>query len=434
MKIAIAGYGVEGQANYEYWSSDISNEITIVDERAASEIADLPEGVPVISGEGVFKQLDGFDVVVRTASLPPKNITTNGKVWSGTNEFFAKCPAPIIGITGTKGKGTTASIIEALFAADGRKTWLVGNIGIAALTVLPQIQPTDIVVYELSSFQLWDIQKSPHSAVVLMIEPDHLNVHDSMEDYVQAKAGIARHQTANDFLVYNPTNTDSARIAEQSKAGIKQRYAIADDGGVYVETGMFRTKERVICSTEALQLRGDHNKENACAAISIALLHGMSNESIEQGLRNFKGLPHRLEHVRSLNGVDYFNDSFSSAPGATVAAVRSFEQPEIVIIGGIDKGADFSQLITELTSRSNVKEVVLIGTMRSELYNKLNDAGLGAKSTVFDGQTMGEIVAYTQSRAVGGDVVILSPGCASFDMFKNFYDRGDQFRETVNAL
>lgn len=432
MKIAIAGYGVEGQENYAYWAADPQNQLTIVDERET--LSDYPEGASTLLGENALSNLDGFDLVVRTAGLAPYKIKTDGKVWSATNEFFAKCPAPIIGVTGTKGKGTTASLIESLFAADGRKTWLVGNIGIAALSVLPRIQPADCVVYELSSFQLWDVEKSPHTSVVLMVEPDHLNVHTSMDDYVEAKAGITRHQTADDICVFHPTNPESRRIADESGAGIVRRYGIADDGAVYVEDGQFRTSERVICPVDALQLRGDHNKENACAAISVALLYGLSSESIERGLRSFKGLPHRLEHVRALEGVEYYNDSFSSAPAATVAAVRSFENPEIIIIGGTDKGADFSGLIGELSARQNIKEVVVIGQMRHALYEKLAESGLSEKSTVFDGQTMTEIVAHVASRAESGDVVILSPGCASFDMFKNFYDRGDQFRTEVNKL
>lgn len=433
MKIAIAGFGIEGQENYNYWATDPSHELTIVDERVGNA-EDYPHGSVTKLGEGAFSSLNGFDMVVRTAGLAPYKITTDGKIWSATNEFFAKCPAPIIGVTGTKGKGTTASLIEALLQADGRKTWLVGNIGIAALSVLPKIEPTDFVVYELSSFQLWDIERSPQIAVVLMVEPDHLNVHTSMDDYVEAKAGITRHQTSGDICVFHPTNPESRRIADESSAAIKQRYAIGDDGAVFVEDGYFRTKEQVICSVDALQLRGEHNKDNACAAMSVAVLHGISNEAIERGLRAFKGLPHRLEFVRSLNGVDYYNDSFSSAPAATVAAIRSFQSPEIVILGGTDKGADFSPLIEELSAKKNIKEIVLIGQMRHVLFDKLSAHGLGEFSTVFDAQTMPEIVAYVHSRAEAGDVVILSPGCASFDMFKNFYDRGDQFRDEVNVL
>lgn len=432
MKIAIAGYGLEGEANYRYWAADTNNEITIVDQKQPERT--LPDGVATIINDQAFDQLDGFDLVVRTAGLAPYKIKTDGKIWSATNEFFSKCPAKIIGVTGTKGKGTTASLIASLFEAAGKTVWLVGNIGTSALDTLERIGSEDIVVFELSSFQLWDIEYAPQTAVILLIEPDHLNVHTGMEDYVLAKGNIRRFQKEEDLCVYHPTNGYSRQIAELSSNGKALRYSIADDGGVYERDGEFWQHNEMICPTNLLQLIGEHNIENACAALTVAREHGLNIDAIENGLRNFKGLPHRLEYVRKYDGVDYYNDSFSSAPAATVAAVKSFENPEILILGGIDKGGDFSILLSLLASRTNVKEIVLIGEIRHKLAELITAAGVTSKATIFDGKTMKEIVAYARSAAVSGDVVILSPACASFDMFKDFYDRGDQFRNIVNSL
>jgi len=432
MKIAIAGYGVEGQENFRYWSAIAENEVTIVDEKGTG--APIPEGVASIVGPDAFKKLQDFDLVIRSAGVAPHKITTNGKIWSATNEFFEKSPAPIIGVTGTKGKGTTASIVASLFKASGRTTWLVGNIGIAALEVLPRIQPEDIVIFELSSFQLWDIERSPQTAIVLLIEPDHLNVHENMEDYIHAKGGITRYQQASDLVVYHPTNKDSLRIAGEGQASRKLRYAAQDGGGVYVADGVFRTKDTVVCSVDSLQLRGEHNKDNACAAITVAIEYGLKSEAIERGLRSFEGLPHRIEFVRTVDGVEYYNDSFSSAPAATVAAIRSFDSPEILIVGGVDKGGQFDEMAETLAISPNIKEVVLIGEIRTDLYDVLSRQVGSVLFTVFDGTTMQEIVQYVKSKAIPGDVVILSPACASFDMFKDFYDRGDQFRQQVNSL
>lgn len=432
MKIAIAGYGLEGEANYHYYSIDPDNQITIVDQRQPSR--EIPEGVPTIIGDDAFERLEGFDLVIRTAGLAPRKIKTNGKIWSATNEFFAQCPAPIVGVTGTKGKGTMSSLVAAIFEAAGIKTWLVGNIGVSAIDTLAEISTEDIVVFELSSFQLWDLERSPQTAVVGLIEPDHLNVHADMEEYVTAKGAIRRHQKEGDICIYHPTNHYSAQIAKSVEQGKIQRYAIPDDGGVYERDGKFLQNGEIICSTDLLQLIGQHNVENACAAISVARAHGVSIDAIEDGLKSFSGLPHRLEYVRKFNGVDYYNDSFSSAPPATVAALKSFTQPEIVIIGGTDKANDFSIVINTVRSQPNIKEVVLVGEIRHKLADQFTEAGVQTKVTILDAQTMEEIVRYTTTVAQPGDVVLLSPGTASYDMFKDFYDRGDQFRNIVNKL
>ncbi|MBJ58649.1 UDP-N-acetylmuramoyl-L-alanine--D-glutamate ligase [Candidatus Saccharibacteria bacterium] len=434
MKIAIAGYGLEGKANYAYWTRHYPEAvITIADERPAESI-ELPDGVASITGEGAFSRLQGFDMVIRTAGLAPHKITTDGSIWSGTNEFFANCPAPIIGVTGTKGKGTTSSMIAAILRADGRVVHLVGNIGVPAIELLDTISPDDIVVFELSSFQLWDIQRSPKVSVVLGIEPDHLNVHVDMEDYVAAKGGIRRFQQDGDVCIYHPTNHYARDIAALTDKGVTKRYAVADEGGVYASDGYFRVGDRTICPTDIMQVPGLHNIENACAAMTAARELGVGDDVLAKGIGSFEGLPHRIEFVREHEGVLYYNDSFSSAPAATVAAIRAFQQPEIVVIGGIDKGADFSELASCLRDRTNIKEIVLIGEVRHALRDFFAAHQVPHTVTVSDAKTMTAVVEDARRQATAGDIVLLSPGCASFDMFRDFYDRGDQFREVVNAL
>lgn len=426
MKVAIAGYGVEGKANYAYWHAK-GVEITIVDERP---LIDTPEGVSVVSGEGAYNQLDGYDLVVRTAGLNPAKIHTSAKVWSGTNEFFDKCPAPIIGVTGTKGKGTTASLITSILRAAGKTVHLVGNIGLPALEVLPAIQTEDIVVYELSSFQLWDITKSPHVAVILMMEPDHLDVHSDMDEYVEAKSNIRRHQTVDDVCFVHPTNPLSQRVSRASDAGEVKRYGVPGDGAVYAKSNTFFVQDTAICSVEALQLVGAHNVENACAAISAARVYTDDQNAIENGLRLFTGLPHRLKHVGDVQGIAYYNDSIATTPGSALAALATFSGPKILILGGKDKGGNYEALIRECGSTGT--HVIAIGENGSKLKALCEE--FDVLCTDMTGRDMPEIVRAAASAAKPGYAVVLSPAAASFDMFKGYADRGNQFTAAVESL
>jgi UDP-N-acetylmuramoylalanine--D-glutamate ligase len=425
MKIAIAGYGIEGKANYDYWSRDLNNELTIVDE---NESVDAPQGVPTLLGPGVFSHLDGFDLVIRTAGLAPYKITTNGKIWSGANEFFAQCPAPIIGVTGSKGKGTTASLIASILEAAGRKVWLVGNIGLASLDILDQITAQDIVVYELSSFQLWDIEISPQTAVVLFMERDHMDVHRSMDEYVEAKGNIARFQQPGDLLIFNGENEYATRIGGY---GLATKIAYPDGATAHVQEGNFFYGEQRLCSTSVLKIKGEHNIMNAVAAIDAIWQYTQDAAVIEQGLARFTGLPHRLAFVRSVNGVDYYDDSIATTPTSAIAALRAFDGPKIIILGGSSKGSDFRELAVELTRHD--AQAILIGQEAPTIAEELRRAGFD-RFEIIENATAEQFVARARDLAQPGSIVLLSPAAASFGLFKNYADRGDQFVAAVNAL
>lgn len=456
MKIIIAGYGVEGISNLIYFRQKFPGaEFVVADERPADKLPAIPDGVKLISGKNVFKeQLGDADLVVRTASLPPRNIKTSGKIWSATNEFFDKCPAPIIGVTGTKGKGTTCSLIASILQQAGQTVHLVGNIGVPALDVLPKIKKTDIVVYELSSFQLWDLEKSPHIAVVLMIEPDHLNVHTDFADYLNAKKNIRRHQQLADACLYHPTNKYSQEVAAMPFDGLLdrqghamceccgddaldfvQRYAIPDDDQVYVQDGYFCVQNRQICSTDHLRLPGAHNLENACAAMSAVteLPINVTDEQFAAGLESFTGLPHRLKFVAEKNGVRYYDDSISTTPGSAIAALKAFTEPKILILGGSDKGADYAELAQEI-ARQQMRAVIVNGANASEIIEILHKNKVSCQVVQLEMATIPTVVEAAVNQAQPGDVVILSPAAASFDMFKSYNDRGEQFVATVEKL
>ncbi len=426
MKIAIAGYGVEGASNYRYFATDSTNEITIVDQHQPP--LNIPAGVLTIIGEDSLSNLEGFDVVMRTAGLNPSKIKTDGKIWSATNEFFAKCPAMIIGVTGSKGKGTTASLITGILKAAGKKVWLVGNIGIAALDVLEDVNSDDIVVYELSSFQLWDLQSSPHVAVVLFIEQEHLDVHSDMAEYVNAKANIARSQTSQDILIYNQANDYARTIAQRTEA---QTIACPDVRSAHVRDGSFYYAEQLICSVDTLQILGQHNQDNACAAIDAVWSITQDVAAIQKGLHGFTGLPHRLKFVRAVDGVRYYDDSIATTPSSAIAALRAFSEPKIIILGGSSKGSDFNGLAIELT-RHKVR-ALLIGAEAHRIAKSCQTAGF-TNFEIIPQPTMAMVVQRARSLAEPGMVVLLSPASASFGLFKNYIDRGEQFVAAVEAL
>lgn len=430
MKIALVGYGVEGLSAYTYFSKVYPDAEFIIYDESDQPKLDLPSGTHLKSGANALEQTIEADIVVRSPGIQPSKIHTSGRVTSGTREFFDKCPAPIIGVTGSKGKGTTASFIHEILTAAGKKSWLIGNIGKPALDVLDDVNPDDIIVYELSSFQLWDLQKSPHVAVVLMIEPEHLDVHADTDEYISAKANIHKYQTADDVCFYHPTNQFAQQIAESGQ-GRTARYGIEKDGAVYVASNTFFIHSDPICSVDAVQLPGQHNLENACAAISAALEYTDDFAAVETGLRAFQGLPHRLKFVREVNGVKYYDDSIATTPGSAVAALRSFDEPKVIILGGSDKGADFSVLANEIT-KTNVREVITIGKMGPRIAELIRDKGFDQITEVVGG--MPAIVEAAHAASRPGDVVIMSPACASFDMFKNYADRGEQFIAEVEKL
>jgi len=431
MRVAIAGYGMEGEVSYHYYAQR-GDEVVVLDEREHLDRA-VPGGAQVVLGARAFEGLDTYDLVIRTPALPPRKLVDARKVWSATNEFFAQCPAPIIAVTGTKGKGTTSSLIAHILRMAGHTVHLLGNIGTPALEILPKVTADDIVVFEISSFQLWDLERSPHVAVVLMVEPDHLDVHADFDEYISAKSNVRRHQTSEDVCIYHPTNTHSSQIAHTSVEGTLTRYRTNDVGSVSAENGQFVVDGHVICSIDALQLVGEHNIENACAAITAARVYTQNDDAIAEGLRGFTGLPHRLQLVREHNDILYYNDSYSSAPGATIAALKSFTQPVVLIAGGYDKHTGYDELASVIAQLPNVKRVCLIGQTRERIARALDAAGFD-RYELHDDQVLEPVFARAVAIAEAGDVVLLSPGCASFDMFANFTDRGQQFCKLVEAL
>lgn len=408
MKVVIAGYGVEGRASFLYWRT-LGAEVAIADQR--DTLPDAPEEVELILGADAFDKLADFDIVVRSPSIRPDRLPYGDKVWSATNEFLSKCPAPVIGVTGTKGKGTTSSLVASILRASGKNVHLVGNIGVPALQVLPDIKDGDIVVYELSSFQLWDAVRSPHIAVVLGIEPDHLDVHASFEEYVAAKANIARHQTPNDTVIFYEHNQYSRAIAAQSSGRrVAYPFPIDDVAG-------------------SLAIPGAHNVDNASAAVAAVREYTDDVEVIRRGLAAFSGLPHRLKFVAEKNGVGYYDDSIATTPGSAIAAMRSFDTPKVLILGGSDKGVMYDEVVS-VAQQTNTS-ILAIGQTGEGIYTLCLNLGVPVERET---GLMTEVVRHATNMARGKGVVLLSPASASFDQYRSYSDRGDQFIKAVEEL
>ena len=437
MKIAILGYAGQGQSSFEYWNRD-GNEITICDQ---NEQLQVPDGAQAQLGPDYLKNLERFDLLIRTPSLHPRNIqeanpeTPNilDKVTSNTNEFFAACASKnIIGVTGTKGKGTTSTLITKMLEAAGKRVHLGGNIGIPPLELLKDdIRPDDWVVLELANFQLIDLKYSPHIAVVLMVEPEHLDWHEDVEEYIAAKQQLFIHQSPEDIAVYYAKNDISVSIADGSE-GTQIPYF--DKPGAEVFNGAITIEAQEICKTDELKLLGTHNWQNACAATTAVWQVTQDVQALRQALTSFSGLPFRIEFRREVDGIRYYNDSFATGQGAMIAALEAIHEPKVMIIGGYDRMLDLSHFGEAIKSNeTSIRKVVLIGAAAGRAADVLKQNGF-TNFVMCDAKTMPEIVAAATKEAQPGDAVVLSPAFASFDMFKNFEERGKAFNEAVEAL
>lgn len=434
MRIAILGWGSQGKSAFEYWNHE-DNELTVCDKNTS---IDVPENATVQLGDDYLHNLDGFDLLIRTPALHPRDIVTANannsqildKVWSNTNEFFKVCPTKnIVGVTGTKGKGTTSTLIAKMLEAAGRRVHLGGNIGIPPLELLKNdVTSDDWVILELANFQLFDIKTSPHIAVCLMVEPEHMDWHEDMEEYIAAKQQLFINQAHDDIAIYYAKNENSISVAD---ASMGRQIPYMEKPGALVEGDEITIDGQSVCRTDELKLLGKHNWQNACAAITAVWQITQDTDAMRSVLASFSGLEHRLELVREVDGIKYYDDSFGTTPETAIVAIEAFNQPKVVVLGGSDKGAAYDKL-ADTVKNGNVRHVITIGITGPAIAKTLKDAGY---TNISDGgDTMDQIVAAARSKAEAGDIILLSTGCASFGLFKNYKDRGEQFKAVVNSL
>ena len=445
-KIAVVGFGIEGLSSALYLAGK-GAEVTVFDknkefsEKVAVEEAKKMK-VNFVLGEFYLERVKGFDLVVRSPGIKLsvlEKYVPREKITSQIKLFFDLCPAEIIGITGTKGKGTTSSLIYEMLKKQGFDAYLGGNIGMAPFDFLDKLNVHSKVVLELSSFQLLDLQKSPHIAVMLMITSEHLDYHNSVEEYIDAKRNLVRHQSEKDYAVLNKDYpaTNESDIQTAGKIFQVSRELEAADEGCFVrdEKVVLRIggQEIEIIDAKDILLPGKHNWENVCAATMAAYLAGVSKGNTAAVLKTFKGLEHRLELVATVNGARYYDDSFSTTPETAIAAIQAFKEPEILILGGSSKNSDFSELGQVISKAENIKAIIGIGVEWERIKEQI--AKSDTPIPVIEGaKDMPTIIVAASKLTVPGDVVLLTPACASFDMFKNYKDRGQQFKEQVASL
>lgn len=442
MNVALVGFELEGRAALAYWQR-LGAQITVCDQDAGKTI---PDGVTKQLGEGYLHNLDRFDVIWRTPIVSPEQILrenpgVGAKITTTINEFLRVSPTRhVIGVTGTKGKGTTSTLIAKMLEAAGERVFLGGNIGLSPLTFLPQLTEDSWVVLELSSFQLADLKYGPSIAVCLMVVPEHLNWHNDMDDYLLAKAQLFEHQTPQDLAIYYAKNDLSVKIAGYSPALKMPYYA---EPGAHIANNAVTIANEEIVRTDELKLLGEHNWQNVCAAVTTVWQVTQDVQAMRAVLTTFTGLPHRLELVRELNGVRYYDDSFGTTPETAAVALRAFSGPKVLILGGSDKGVSFDDLAQDIRTGS-VRQVILIGNTSNTVYPSaapkiaaaLQRAGVRDITTLArpGGCSMAEIVQAARVAAQPGDVVLFSAATASFDMFNNYKERGELFQQTVRGL
>ena len=451
-KILIVGKGIEGNAVNKYLRKHLRNAvIDIVDQK---------------DGDNYLDRQKKYDIAIKSPGVKRELIKI--PYTTSTNIFLANSKGKVIGVTGTKGKSTTSTLIYEMLKEEGFDAYLGGNIGRSPLEFLDKLSDRSWIVLEMSSFQLQDVKKSPNIAVMLMIEEEHLDFHKSLENYIDTKRNIFRFQTPLDFAIMNRdylvTNESDIftkgkifRISREKevtegcfvekgkivirtlgKLGeIDRQNVRTSDGQKFLrnrQTECSEFSEIEIIDINKIKLLGKHNLENVCAAVMAASLAGVSKTSIRKVLSEFSGLEHRLEFVKDINGIRFYNDSLATIPQATIEALEALPQTETLIAGGHDRGLDYSHLAKYLNN-GQIKTLILFSPTGKRIWKAVCDEiPKDNRPEKFDVKTMEQAVRLAAAETAIGKICLLSPASASFGIFKDYKDRGEQFKKEISKL
>ncbi len=448
-KVAIIGLGISNIPLLDYFYQ-LHCKVSVFDKREEEKLD--KQAVEKIQnyafelyiGKDAMKHLTGFDIIFRSPSCRPDTPEIEKELERGTiltseiEMLMQTCPGTVIGITGSDGKTTTTNLIYHILKEKGYHCYLGGNIGIPLFTKVHEMKPEDIVVLELSSFQLMDMQISPHISVITNVSPNHLDIHKSYEEYIEAKKNIFAYQNENDILVINYDNTITRDFKMEAKGKVvyfSRKQKLED--GVICDSGIIKSCEekvrRHILNTKDILLRGVHNHENICAAVA-ATASLVEPEIQLEAIKEFKGVEHRLEFIRELNEVKWYNDSIGTSPTRTIAGLNSFSEKIVLIAGGYDKHLDYTPIAKPIVA--NVSKLILMGATAPKIEEAVTQEleMQGKELPIYHCSTLQETVEKAYEIANSDEIVLFSPASASFDMFKNFEERGELFKNLVNQL
>lgn len=441
-KTAVVGIGVSNIPLINFLIK-LGAEVTAFDKKTEEKLGNTAvdlknKNIKLELGEGYLDKLHGFEVIFKSPSMRidspafTKARSEGAYITSEMEEFVRYCPAKVFGITGSDGKTTTTSIVYNLLKEQGYNTWVGGNIGNPLFSNIEEMKEDHKVVLELSSFQLMTMDSPIDVAIVTNITPNHLDMHKGMEEYIDSKKNIFKYQKEDGLLILNRENdiTYSFFNEAKGKAELFSSKRIIENGAYYNE-GKLYLKEKEICSKDDIVIKGMHNVENYLAAF-LAVQNEVTIDTMKKVGMSFKGVAHRNELVREFKGVRYYNDSIGSSPTRTLATISVFDKPVILIAGGYDKNIPFEPLAEK--GYDKIKALVLLGVTKDKI-KKVFDEVIDERNLhlpIYMVDTLENAVIKCREIAEEGDNVVLSPACASFDMFPNFEIRGEKFRELVN--
>ena len=445
-KVAIIGIGVSNIPLIKYLHN-LNCNVTLFDKKELNNLSNEVKNIinkykPNLSlGDNYLDNLSGFDYIFRSPSFLPTNSylikeeKRGAIITTEVEQLIKLAPCPVIGVTGSKGKTTTTTIINEILTKLGYHTFLGGNIGIPLFTKIKEMKKDDVIVLELSSFQLMNMKTSPNISLITNISPDHLDIHKDYEEYINAKKNIFKNQTKDDVIILNKDDKIVKNFSKEAISKVKYFGSTKIKDSYYLQDDYIKYNDDIVINTKKLILRGKHNYLNICASLNVIKeLGSIPNDKIESIVKNINSVHHRLEFIKEINNIKWYNDSASTTPDKSLAGINAFDEKIVLIAGGYDKNISYTSMAKPILKK--VSKLILFGDTKNKIYDAVmkekKKGNYDIRIYVMD--TLEEVVDVAYEVSIPGEVVLFSPASASFDMFKNAYQRGDKFVELVKKL